>query len=198
MNNLAYAGLDQTELLQLALNAGSDGDPGAAIAYLKEAVSRPDANAIAHYLLGAEYAQSQLYEYARDEMEASIALDPALSIARFQLGLLLVTMNETTRAAMVLGPLRELGQNDPMNLFGTGLICLIDGRLNDAIEALEDGIANNQQNIPLNADMRRLAAEIGKTLAHSSEVSTRDIPAEPAVEGGLHVLLSAYMDNKES
>ncbi|MES2347551.1 MAG: hypothetical protein V4641_08265, partial [Pseudomonadota bacterium] len=79
-NTLAL--LDQAELQQLALNASAANDSASAIAYWKEAVSRADATAQARYLLGAEYAQIKMYDRAIGEMEAAVALDPALSIAR--------------------------------------------------------------------------------------------------------------------
>lgn len=197
MNNAAYAALDQGELLQLALNAGAQDDAGAAIAYLKEAVSRPDATAVAHLLLGAEYAQSRLYDRAVDELESAIALDPTLSVARFQLGLLLTCLNESGRAEMVLAPLLELGEDDPLRLFGAGLLALIGNRLADALGKIELGIERNTRNAPLNADMRRLAGEVGKAIDAAAT-------QEPAVDGeeapseGLHVLLSAYMGNAGS
>lgn len=198
MNYPAYLALDQTELLQLALNAAAQGDAGAAIAYLKEAVARPDATGIVHYLLGAEYAQSRLYDRAVDEMEAAIALDPALSIARFQLGLMLTCMNEPGRARSVLQPLEQLDGDDPLRAFGGGLVLLLDGRLRDAADALERGIGNNSQNPPLNHDMRRLVDEIGKLLAQDASVGADEVRDKPESESGLHMLLSAYMDNKTS
>jgi tetratricopeptide (TPR) repeat protein len=195
MNNPAFAGLDQTELVQLALNAGSSGDAGVAIAYLKEAVARPDATAIAHFLLGAEYAQSRLYEHAVDEMEAAIALDPALAIGRLQLGLLLTCMNEGGRAQLVLEPLQALGEEDSARLFGAGLVFLIENRLSDALARLEAGIERNQQNPALNTDMRRLADEIAKvvTQAPVDEAETASDAQEET--DGRHMLLSAYMGN---
>lgn len=197
MNNAAYAGLDQAELLQLALNAGAQGDAGAAIAYLKEAVGRPDATAVAHLLLGAEYAQNQLYDRAVDEMEAAIALDPTLSVARFQLGLLLTCLNEAGRAELVLTPLLELGADDPLHRFGAGVLALIGDRLADAVDELERGIELNAQNAPLNADMRRLADEVRKAIDVAAPPAPAD-EADDAPSGGLHVLLSAYMGNAGS
>ena len=88
MSNSILAGLDQAERMQLALQAGAANEAGSAIAYLKEAVARPDATAQAHYLLGAEYAQLGMFDRAAGEMEAALALDQTLYTARLQLGLL--------------------------------------------------------------------------------------------------------------
>lgn len=198
MNDAPYAALDQAELLQLALNAGAQGDAGAAIGYLKEAASRPDATAIAHLLLGAEYAQSGLYERAVDELEASVALDPTLSVARFQLGLLLTCLNEADRAELVLTPLMELREDDPFCLFGAGLLALIGNRLADALRQLELGIERNRDNPALNGDMRRLADEVQKAIDTAQPVEPADDPDGAPSGDGLHVLLSAYMGNAAS
>jgi tetratricopeptide (TPR) repeat protein len=198
MNNPAYSALDQTELLQLAFNAGTHGTTGDAIAYLKEAAGRSDATAIAHYLLGAEYAQNGLYERAVDEMEAAIAIDPALSIARLQLGLLLTTMNDIGKARLILQPLQDIDAGDALGRFAAGLVFLFDGRLREARECLEQGIDINRQNPPLNVDMRRLADEIDRALVQGGAVEEQGGVDEQEPDSGLHVLLSAYMGNKAS
>lgn len=185
-NNLAL--LDQAELLQLALNASTAGDSANTIAYLKEAVSRADADAKAHYLLGAEYAQITMYERAIGEMEAAIALDPTLSVARLQLGMLWLGANDTERAANVLQALSELGASDPLRLFGAGLQQLIANRLVDALDSLREGIALNTVNAALNGDMQNIMRHIELRIASGAG------PAAAAREepDSQHILLSAY------
>ena len=90
MTTASIAALDQVELVKLALDASRNSNHGVALAYLKEAVSRADATATAHHLLGAEYAQIQMMDRAIVEMEAALALDATLATARLQLGLLLM------------------------------------------------------------------------------------------------------------
>lgn len=190
--------LDQAELLQLAKNASGGDDPAAAIAYLKEAVSRTDATGAAHYLLGAEYAQIGMYERAVGEMESALALDPALATARLQLGLLWLGGGTVDRAESVLAPLAELPPDDPLRHFGAGLVLLIKNRLGDAAARLEQGIALNRSNAPLNNDMRKIIDEIGHvqpgaTSGASSAAHTAS--AAPAAEDTQHILLSAYKGN---
>ena len=191
MTSSTLALLDQTELLQLALEAGNSGDSGAAIAYLKEAVSRTDSTASAHFLLGSEYAQIKLYDRAVNEMEAALALDPTLSIARFQLGLLWLTSGANERALQVLAPLTELAESEPLHLFGKGLCAFLAGEFDDTRRLLEAGIACNQANAPLNGDMRRFLDELARLSAAEQDAPA---PAE-AVEDIHHVLLSAYTGN---
>lgn len=184
--------LDQTELLQLALEANRNGEAGSSIAYLKEAVSRPDATANAHFLLGAECAQIKLYDRAVSEMEAAIALDPGLSIARFQLGLLWLTSGAPERALQVFAPLTELAEHDSLRLFGEGLCALIRNEFDEAVRLLESGIVLNQSNEALNGDMRTMLAELARVRAMGHE----EVPgANPDNEDIHHVLLSAYTGN---
>ena len=180
-NTLAL--LDQAELMQLALNASTGDDSGAAIAYLKETVGRADATAFAHYLLGAEYAQIGLYERAIGQMEAAIAQDPALSVARLQLGMLWLGANQAARALDVLAVLQELGEQDPLRHFGAGLIALTQEDKGAALQALAQGVALNTVNPALNGDMQRIMRQLEEGAA----------PAAPAAaDDSQHVLLSAY------
>jgi tetratricopeptide (TPR) repeat protein len=193
MTSMTLSLLDQAELLQLALNASAADDSGTAIAYLKEAVSRPDATSVAHYILGAEYAQIKMYERAAGEMEAALALDPALAIARLQLGLLWLTGGNAAQALIVLGPLAELPETEALRLFGQGLCHLASNELPQARELLLAGIAANTQNPPLNGDMQRMIAEIDAQGAAPAPA------AEPEPEAGAEdahrMLLSAYTGN---
>lgn len=189
--------LDQTELIQLSTEASTTGEAGAAIAYLKEAVSRPDATGAAHYLLGAEYAQIKLYDRAVSEMEAGLALDPTLSIARLQLGLLWLTSGVADRALQVFAPLSELSENDPLRYFGEGLCALIGDKFDDTVRLLQAGMALNETNAPLNGDMQKIIDEITLLRTNAGQ-DVAVLPVEdPAVgaEDTHHVLLSAYTGN---
>lgn len=185
--------LDQAELLQLALNASGGGDSGAAIGYLKEAVSRADGSAAAHYMLGAEYAQIKMYSRAIDEMEAALALDPALSVARLQLALLRLADNDSVRAGEVLLGLEQLGGHDPLYHFGRGLRHLIGEELAQAEISLAEGIALNHGNDALNGDMHKVLAQI--SLLRAAEPAALPQAAEMG-EGARNILLSAYTGNQ--
>ena len=196
MTTMTLSMLDQAELLQLALNASAADDSGTAIAYLKEAVSRPDGTSVAHYVLGAEYAQIKMYDRAVGEMEAALALDPALSIARLQLGLLWLTGGAAEQALAVFGPLAELPEGDPLRLFGEGLSRLARDEFDDARALLVAGIAANSTNLPLNADMQRMIEAIDAHVAGGgagplAQAAEPEAPSEDAHR----MLLSAYTGN---
>jgi tetratricopeptide (TPR) repeat protein len=196
MTTTTLSMLDQSELLQLSLEASKTGEAGAAIAYLKEAVSRADATGVAHFLLGAEYAQIKLYDRAVNEMEAALALDPALSIARLQLGLLWLTSGVADRATQVFEPLAELPASDALRHFGGGLIALIKDQFDEATRQLQAGIALNLSNDALNIDMQRMVDEIARLQASGQVGALEAAPEQPAAdEETHHVLLSAYTGN---
>lgn len=184
--------LDQAELFQLALSASAAGDGASALAYLKTAVARVDATPAAHYLLGAEYAQLKLYERAMDEMEAALALDPALWTARIQLALLYLAADRGGRAVDVLEPLAQQGQDQASQRFGAGLLRLAAEDLAGARAALAEGIGLNDANPALNGDMQRIVDDIGRRIGAPDDAGGDDGDDE----GETRLLLSAYAGNQ--
>ena len=193
MTTATLAVLDQVELLRLALDASRSNNRGAVLSYLKEAVARFDATAAAHYLLGAEYAQLRMLDRAVAEMETAITLDPALSTARLQLGLLLLGTGASQRALLTLQPLVELHADDPLRHFGHGLIHLIREELTHTVASLQQGIALNLANPPLNADMQKIIGEIDKI---PPELRQRDADPLPEDASARHIFLSAYTGSR--
>ena len=189
--------LDQEELFQLAVNASSGSDSASAIVFLKEDVVRPDASARAHYLLGAEYAQIRMYDRAVEAMTRAIALDPMLAPARIQLGLLWLTACAAERAEAVLTPLGDLPESDALRHFGAGLCDLIHDRIEQARAHLERGLALNDSNLPLNADMRLILDQMARQHAHDIPTAATAAAAALSDESanGQHILLSAYTGN---
>jgi tetratricopeptide (TPR) repeat protein len=184
----ALASLDQTELLQLAIHANQQQQAGQALAYLKEATSRTDATAAAHYLLGAEYAHLRLYDRAVAGFESAIAIDPSLAIARFQLGLLLMTCGEADRALDVMAPLEQVMAKDGLALFAQGLRHLAHDEFAQAAASLTEGMQLNQDNPALNADMQKIVDQIA-ALPPAADPQTL---TDDAATHSPHISLSAY------
>jgi tetratricopeptide (TPR) repeat protein len=178
--------LDQAELLQLAITSGRRNDAAATLSYLKEAVSRPDASAKAHFLLGAEYAEISLYERAITHMEMALQLDPGFMIARLQLGLLVLSCGEGARAEAVLQVICE--PENPLTLFAKGLIHLIHDQFHPALDCFEQGMAQNNDNPALNQNMQRIVDAVKKL---PEEVRTPP-GGEDDQSAFRHILLSAY------
>jgi tetratricopeptide (TPR) repeat protein len=82
--------LDADEYFHLALYASAMSDPHACISYLDEVLQRQPANARALYLRAAQHAELGLTGRAVSGINEALAIEPALEIARFHLGLLLL------------------------------------------------------------------------------------------------------------
>lgn len=122
------------------------------------------------YLLGAELAEQRDYESAVLELSAAIALNPLLHVARFQLGLLHLTLAQPDHALQVWAPLDDLPDEAPLKHFKRGLEALIRDDFAACVSALEHGIALNQENAPLNADMRLIVSQ-AKSAAEANRES---------------------------
>jgi tetratricopeptide (TPR) repeat protein len=191
--------LDQPELLQMALHAATGSDPHAALPYLKEAVMRPDATAPARFLLASVYAQLNLFDKAIPEMEASLALDPTMGVARFQLGLMHLTTGDTLRALDVLLPLADFGPAHYLAHFGAGLRMLIQNELDAAVQCLATGITLNKDIAAMNDDMRRIIERLDRP-GPSAPESLPNMPNMPTLPAGAHgditpgspIFLAAY------
>lgn len=183
--------LDTAELQQLGINAGEAGQSALALAYLKEATYRADAGAMCHFLLGMEYAQTKLYEQAVAALEAALALDPGMTLARFELGLLLLTMRALVRARQVLEPLDELGDDQALRYFGLGLRHLISGDDDAALRELRAGLDIGSGNAALDQDIGMLARALD-TLPGAADVR----PTPPEDNAAWHHLLISTYTNK--
>lgn len=151
--------LTQAELLALALEASRRDDTGHAMAYLKEAAARDDASAEALFMLGSEYAQIGLIAEAQQAMARSLERPGALPIARFQLGLLQLTSGDPLSAQTTWMPLAQLPDSHPqayLKTFQRGMNELIADAFDAALASLRAGIAANQENAALNADMAKV------------------------------------------
>src|SRR5215472_2697175 len=100
--------LDDSELLQLGLQALRQNRDHEAIVFFKRAIEIEPRNAKAHYLLGCEHAQLGLRDLAIAEMSRALELEPGLTAARFQLGLVHFTREQPREAERAWEPLKQL------------------------------------------------------------------------------------------
>jgi tetratricopeptide (TPR) repeat protein len=136
-------------------------------ASLEHALRDDPTNAKLHYLLGAELAQSREYDGAVSELARAIELDPQLHTARFQLGLLHLTMANTAESLAVLRPL-ESQPDESLRCFARGLAALMHDKFALCLEQLDAGVRLNQSNAPLNRDMQMLAAKVREHVAQQA------------------------------
>jgi tetratricopeptide (TPR) repeat protein len=183
-----HSNLDVEELLHVALTAVGRADNQTAISSLKRAVELQPDHAQAHFLLGAQYAEIGMPGRAIEEMSVSLQIEPNLEMARFQLGLLLLTVARVDEASEVWQPFDALEATHPLHLFKKGLLCMVRDEFDDARMFLREGIARNTVNPALNRDMANVIAHIDQAVAELKA---------PADEGGesdaeQHIGVSAY------
>jgi tetratricopeptide (TPR) repeat protein len=172
--------------MRMALAASTGNDSEASIGYLKRAIALDDRMAEPHYLLGAEYAGKGSYDLAVSEMQAALARKPELAAARFQLGLLFLTLARVEEAATTWGLLDMLPHEHPLYLFKSGLLHMIQERFDKAAMFLKEGIAGNSENPALNRDMQLLLEEISRKQAEASGA------AIASAADAQHFLVSSY------
>lgn len=133
------------------------------VADLEQAVRHAPEDAALRHLLAAEYAQSGNYESAKAEFFHALTLNPGAHVARFQLGLLLLTSGDTTAGVRVWEPLESLADNAPLKLFKRGIEALLRGERALCKRHLLEGISVNTDNPPLNDDIRGILARMKDT-----------------------------------
>ena len=136
-----------------------------------------------------------MYDKAAEEMAHALELEPDLTSARFQLGLLYLTSGRVKEAGSVWAGLDELGAENPLFLFKKGMLHLVEDEFALCVEALRAGIELNSFNEDLNIDMRRVLVDAEKAMTKGMDGAD----VGPA-NGGKRMLLSLYEchENDES
>lgn len=183
---MTYEDLDDDELLALSLDA-MNGAPGAdVVVMLKALVERNRNHAHAQYLLAAQYAQMGFMEKAESGFRAAVALAPELTMARLQLGQLLLLKGEPDQAVDVLSAL----QSDPdpaLSAYAETFLALARNQVPAAIERLEVALASPQAVPILAEDMHRLLASLRAEEQQQPAAIDQDVPA-----AGASLFLSNY------
>ncbi len=183
--------LDVDELFHLGLHAMENNHPEDALKYFRRVISLDEKHANAWYLMGATHAQLGMFDRAQSELEQAVSLNPSQTTAHFQLGLLHLTSGRLPQAKAAWSALSMLPAEDSLRLFKDGLLCLADDKFAECVRLLQQGIANNQTNLPLNRDMAKVV-EAAQEALHSAQ----HLEESPAAEDGSGFLLSGYMRNR--
>jgi tetratricopeptide (TPR) repeat protein len=115
-----------------------------------------------HFLRGSVLASIGRPIEAMPALRRAVELAPDFALARFQLGFFQLTSGEAGEALGTWGPLALLPADHYLRMFVAGLTHLIRDEFPEALAQLEAGMAANQENPPLNNDMRLLAQQIGQ------------------------------------
>lgn len=148
--------LDAEEYLALAVHASSVKDHHTCLTYLDEVLRQQARNASALLLRAVQHAELGLTARALCGLEAALEIDPALEIARFQLGtLLLLSTRQPAEAKEHLAKL-ALTTDVALRLYAEGLIALADNDLARAQTKIKAGLAAPSSNPGLAAMMSQL------------------------------------------
>lgn len=139
------------EMSELIAAIGSSSDDG--IALVERAITHYPNDARLHFLRGSLLIGVRRPIEAHAALSRAVALAPEFALARFQLGFFELTSGEAQRALATWEPLDTLPDDHYLAHFIVGLRHLIHDRFEDAIAALQAGIALNSENMPLNHDM---------------------------------------------
>lgn len=115
-----------------------------------------------HFLRGSMLAGSGRPIEAHAALSRAVALAPDFALARFQLGFFELTSGEAARALATWEPLDSLPGDHYLAHFVRGLRHLIQDHFGEAIRELTEGIAVNEENPPLNNDMRLIIEECSR------------------------------------
>jgi hypothetical protein len=152
-NNQALCPDERMRSLLAAMKTRGDTD-------LEDALSAYPDDPRLHFLKGSGLAGRQDYVGARAEMRRALDLSPGYAVARFQLGLLLLTSGEAVAAQEAWGPLQSLPPDNFLRIFASGLCSLIRDDFTDAVEMLRQGMARNQEIPAMNRDMQMIIDEL--------------------------------------
>lgn len=163
-----YENLDNEELLRLVLDAINGNRDAEAMSMLKLMLSRDPMHLHATYLLAAQHAQIGMFDRAEAGMRTVVERSPEFSIARFQLGQMLVMKGAAGESREILSPL--FTGEDALSAYARGMAALSAEDVDSALHELESGLALPQEIPALAADMRRLHDNLVQT--RTGEAST--------------------------
>jgi len=115
-----------------------------------------------HFLRGSLMAALQRYDEAVGPMRRAVEIAPSYHIARFQLGLLLLSSGLPDQAAEVWQPLAALDPADPLRLFAEGLQHMARDEFAEAARRLHEGQVRNTEHPALNGDMQKVLERVAE------------------------------------
>ncbi|MDR6602099.1 tetratricopeptide (TPR) repeat protein [Achromobacter deleyi] len=167
-----------------------EGDAERALGILRQAHEDHPESGQTLALLAAQYMQSGSPDAAEAAFVGALQLDPALTTARFQLGLLQYTSGRPQTAFQTWQPLELLGEAHYLVHFKRAFATLAIDAFDDTLLLLNKGIAVNHENAPLNHDMRMLAGQIDAMRGNAS-----DAPSAQQDEAATQFVLASYKQN---
>ena len=176
-----------SDLLQSALAATTRDALDESEALCLQAMALEPGAAMPYYLRATNFAHAGNYELAEACYTACLTRSPDFAIARFQLGLMQVTGGRPALGQATWELLLTLADDHYLKLFAQGLMNLLAQQFEPARTTLERGIALNQENLPLNGDMRGVLDRL-----QAAEASLGAGAGQPEAAADAHFLIGAY------
>ncbi|MDD3800152.1 MAG: hypothetical protein PHE36_13350 [Novosphingobium sp.] len=145
-----------------ALVEAIQGNDGNDLAQVDAMVAHYPEDPRLHFMRGSILAGRQRPIEAHAALAKAVALAPEFHIARYQLGFFELTSGEADKALSTWGPLLRLPEEHYLRHFVEGMAHLIRDEFSEAIARMQSGMALNQENPPLNHDIRLLIGECEK------------------------------------
>jgi tetratricopeptide (TPR) repeat protein len=156
-------------------------DEAIRLAEVERLTERHPDDARLHFLRGSLLiGRSRLVE-AHAALSHAVALAPEFYIARFQLGFFQLTSGEAEEALATWLPLDALPAGHYLGLFVNGLRALVRDDFSGAVALLREGIAENEENLPLNGDMQLLIDQCLPLIPEHGAVEANDAPSETSL-----------------
>jgi len=162
------AGLCPDDRLMAGVEAARDGDE-TGLAHIEALIGEYPSDPRLHFMRGSMLAGLKRYGEAHEAMGRAIDIAPGFAVARFQLGLLQLSSGDAVAAETTWAPLHALPEESSLRLFVVGLGHLIRDEFEATITTLEQGIALNTENPPMNRDMRLIIDGAREKLGSSGD-----------------------------
>lgn len=192
--------MDEITLCHQITDLLSQGEIEQANSLASQACTQFPEHAQLQFIYAAIGAQLEQYPEAVQRYQHALSINPNLHIARFQLGLLLSTLDANEEAENVLLPLSQ-DVSHYLGCFAKAVILLQNAAtlepfqqrqiFIEAFQWLEQGIENNNQNPILNDDMRLMKARV------EAELNTEEAETEEEIAPDQSHLLDIYQQRRE-
>ena len=134
-----------------------------------------------HFLLASVLVSRKQFIEANARFAEALDLDPEYHIARFQYGFFLLTSGDIPKAIEILQPLERLPKQHYLSLFSKGLLALSRDDFQATTEALQAGIATNNENLPLNRDMGLIIEKCQAIMVENKSIESESDISETAM-----------------
>jgi len=176
--------------------ASAQGDAATALALFQEAAREQPHSGVPYFLMGAEYAALGQMGEAEAGFANAVLMEPGLTMARYQLGLLQFSSGRPALGLVTWQPLLTLGPEDPLPHLVRGFEALGHDQFDIARQHFQDGVARITANTALAEDIHRVIQEMDKVDAIKSATPPSTTPHQEveadAEDNHTHVLLANY------